>query len=545
MTAKKKRPAKRAVKKPACRITTKKVPLFSGRSGFVSKTDARDSLQELKQIAAKIDDIVIARAKTPRTPAEVFAPALPPPGVVPANVKMAFDDATVQTLTWAQTGLASVWQEGLTFLGYPYLSELSQRPEYRRASEIISTEMTRKWVKFVATGEDDKTDKITKIEAEFKRLKVREAFQQVAAMDGFMGRAHLYLDTGATDDRTEILTPLGNGSDKASKAKVNQKSPLHRVKMIEPIWTYPSQYNSTDPLRSDWYKPTSWFVMGKEIHASRLLTFIGREVPDLLKPAYSFGGLALSQMLKPYVDNWLNIRQAVADIVQAFSVFVLKTDLNAATLANGGDQFFNRLDLFNLCRSNRGVLAVDKTNEDFDNVAAPINGLDALQAQAQEHQAAVTGIPLVKYFGITPTGLNASSDGELRSFYDWIHAYQEHFFSDNLTRVLGFVQLSLFGEVDPEIGFQYEPLWTLDDVQLATKRKVEADTDAVLIDAGVLSQLEARKRVAADPDTPYAGLDVDDVPEPSPEELEELGRAEQGFGRGEEAEGKVDEPATE
>ena len=41
---------------------------------------------------------------------------------------------------------------------------------------------------------------------------------------------------------------------------------------------------------SDWYKPSSWFVQGTEVHSTRLMTFIGREVPDLLKPAYSFGG---------------------------------------------------------------------------------------------------------------------------------------------------------------------------------------------------------------------------------------------------------------
>jgi hypothetical protein len=48
--------------------------------------------------------------------------------------------------------------------------------------------------------------------------------------------------------------------------------------------------------------------MSREVHRSRLLTFIGRELPDILKPAYAFGGLSMSQMLKPYVDNRLRSR---------------------------------------------------------------------------------------------------------------------------------------------------------------------------------------------------------------------------------------------
>ena len=43
--------------------------------------------------------------------------------------------------------------------------------------------------------------------------------------------------------------------------------------------------------------------MANEVHASRLMTTIPFPVSDLLKPAYSFGGLSLIQMGKPYVDN--------------------------------------------------------------------------------------------------------------------------------------------------------------------------------------------------------------------------------------------------
>ncbi|WP_163360700.1 anti-CBASS protein Acb1 family protein, partial [Klebsiella aerogenes] len=74
-------------------------------------------------------------------------------------------------------------------------------------------------------------------------------------------------------------------------------------------------YNTTNPLAADWYKPALWYVQGRPVHATRLLTFVGREVPDLLKPAYSFGGLSMSQMAKPYVDNWLRTRASVADLI--------------------------------------------------------------------------------------------------------------------------------------------------------------------------------------------------------------------------------------
>ena len=70
---------------------------------------------------------------------------------------------------------------------------------------------------------------------------------------------------------------------------------------------------------------------------------------------------------------------------------------------------------------------------------------------------------------------------------------QEHLFDDPLDRVLKCIQIDLWGEVDPDIGFDYEPLRELSDVELSAARKQDADTHAVYVNAGVI----ARGRSAA------------------------------------------------
>jgi phage-related protein (TIGR01555 family) len=226
-------------------------------------------------------------------------------------------------------------------------------------------------------------------------------------------------------------------------------------------------------------------------------------------------------MAKPYVDNWLKTRQSVNDIISGFSIFALMTNLSES-LQGDGQQLFDRADLFNNLRDNRGLMMLDKDSEDFKNVAAPLGSLDKLQAQAQEHMAAVARIPLVKLLGVTPSGLNASSDGEIRSFYDYIHAYQEHLFRDKLRRLMGLVMLSLWGETDDAIDFEFEPLWALDEKGEAEVRKIEAETGQILIDDGTISPEEERKRVASDPGSGYETIDVLDVPDLEEEEIEGL-----------------------
>lgn len=449
---------------------------------------------------------------------ELFKPYTPAKGVLPEGHRptLAMDSAYSNAFNLgALANINSVFSEGYAFPGFPILAEWAQIPEYRKPAEIIAREMTRKWIKFKAVGEEDKSEKIKKIEAEFKRLNVQAKFRELIEQDGLFGRSQLFIDTGMETsqlDREELKTELAEVPEKVGLGSIK------RLTVIEPIWSYPNRYNANDPLDPTFYKPTSWFVMGKEIHSSRLLTVITREVPDILKPAYAFSGLSLSQMMKPYIDNWLRTRQSVSDLIHSFTVWVLKTDMSVIMNAGGAESFFSRLQIFNSARDNHGVNAINAETEEFSNVSANLGSLDKLQAQSQEQMCAPGGIPLVYLTGITPAGLNASSIGEIEVFQDNINANQE-ILTPHLSKILNLVQLSLFGEIDPGIGFIWEPLRTMTPREKAEIRKYEAETDAIHVEMGSITNNEVRTRVANEEDSPYSGLDLNielDVPLENP-----------------------------
>lgn len=493
------------------------------RSPAKAKTDAAPAT--LKPERLKVSSTAVAEARSRLTretlertvpAADVFKPYEPAPGVIPKNqVKIAMDECAPVTV-WAGNYVNSAIQQGMTFLGYPLLAEMAQRPEYRRVSEIIATECTREGIEFKGRGEEDKTKKIGDLEAELDRLGFMGVIREAIMLDGLFGRGHIYIDTGATDSPDELATSIADKSGQISPAKVKIGS-LRALKAVEPAWTYPIDYNSSDPLADNWYNSDRWYVMSKRVHSTRLCTFIGREVPDMLKPAYAFGGLSLSQMVKPCVDNWLRTRQSVSDIVNSFSVFVLSTNLQTILQGGSCEGLLNRADMFNLFRDNSGLMMVDKTNEEFKNVAAPLSTLDTLQAQSQEHIPSIVGIPLIKYTMLQPAGLNASTDGELRSFYDWIHAFQE-VFRDPITWIVQAAMISLWGEVDDDITIHFKHLYALSEAEQATVEKTRAETDGINIENGTISPEEARKRLAGDPKSQYEGLDPGDMPEPPVDE---------------------------
>lgn len=441
------------------------------------------------------------------------------PGVLPSS-SMAMDSADADVAGLYSWASMDQYAEGLMFLGYPALAQMAQRAENRRPVEQIAKEMTRAWLVIKAKGDkpgkqdqkdtEAKAEKIRQIEAEFTRLNVQRAVREMLEHDGLFGRGQILVDLGDDEIDGELAKPLA-----ISKNKVNKAKPLKALRVIEPVWTYPGQYNSTDPTKDSFYKPKSWYVLSKEIHASRLLTYVSREVPDMLKPAYLFGGISLVQMMKPYVDNWLRTRQSVSDLLHSFNVPVLKTNMQGVLQGGAADNLIARVTMWNKFRDNRGTLVLDKDSEEFAQIAASLGTLDKLQAQAQEQMAAVCGLPLVVLLGITPSGLNASSEGEMDAYRAWIHAQQEHV-TPIVDRLLKLVQLSLFDEVDENIGFDWNPLKQMDEMQQATIQKTKAETDQVYVDMGSIDPSEVRTRLATDSDSPYPGLDLNEAADPGP-----------------------------
>ena len=396
---------------------------------------------------------------------------------------------------------------GTGFIGYPRLAELAQISEYRSVSETTANEMTRQWIKIKSVGEEDNSETIKQIEECYERLNVRDVFRKAIETDGLFGRGQILVQIKDHDGK--LANPL------LLTEKTIAKGSLKALVNIEPMWTTPAPYNAIDPTLPDFYKPKAWYVMAQEIHASRLFTLISRPVPDMLKPAYNFGGVSMTQLMMPYVERWLRTVDSVSDLLHSFSLSGIKTDMSAILSGSddGDTNIMLRAELYNRLRDNRGLMLLSKDEEEFFQFNTPLSGLDALLTQSQEQMAAPSHTPLVKLLGITPSGLNASTEGEIAVYYDHIRAMQENLLRDPLDKLLKLVQLHLFGQVNDNITFDFVPLQQMSETELSTIRKSDTDRDVAYIQAGVVSAEEVRGRLASEPDSGYNGIDVEDVPE--------------------------------
>lgn len=480
-------------------------------------------------------DLLKLRARTPQRrphgappPLAVFAPYRAPAAVLGEQKAdlVAMDSGTL-TAAWAAPNapagindgwltnqLLNYYADGLGFFGYPRLAEMASRPEYRMAAETLSKECVREFIEIKASGDRTKADKVKQLQAEFRRLKVREVIRKHIEKDSYFGMSHIMPTIKGQANLAEplLLTPQGF-----------RKGSLEALQVIEPFFTTPLGYNAITPLQPDFYRPTMWLIQGTQVHPTRLLTGVAREVPDILKPAYNFGGLPLSQVMYPAVNDWLRNRDNAGAWIEQASLVIFKGNLAQAMQGGGIDSLLTRLEAFNLMRNNAGTFAVDKEGEDVQAINRTLAGLTELLTISRENMCMYAGQPRLKMLGLSPTGLSSSGDGEMRVWYDNVLAYQEHFCRPALEAIFMMAQLNIWGAIDPALSFEFVPLWQSSEQENAEIEKIRAETDAQNIQNGAIMSEEARQRIAGDEKSQYHGLDLTKaIPEPDPDLVKDL-----------------------
>jgi hypothetical protein len=65
-------------------------------------------------------------------------------------------------------------------------------------------------------------------------------------------------------DKDELKTDLGNGARSAASAFKMPGQQLLGVRPIEPVWVSPHDYETSNPLKPNWYKPNAWHADSDE-----------------------------------------------------------------------------------------------------------------------------------------------------------------------------------------------------------------------------------------------------------------------------------------
>lgn len=389
-----------------------------------------------------------------------------------------------------------------SFIGYASCANLSQDAMMRAGVETLAAEMTREWID-VNCPDNDRQKAVVQ---ELAKFKIRRLFRKAGSMTGYFGSCRVFIDTGTRDP--EILkTPLILSPETFARGSLRGFVP------VDPSLMFPGMYNASDPISPWFYKPMTWFALGREIHASRFLHFVQNE-PDaiLLKPVYNFGGIPQVQIALDYLVHFTGTREAAARLLKKFSLTVFKTNMQGVLYGDDDADVVKRVRYFAHNRDNDGIELIDKEDEEIIQINTPLSGATDIVRQALEMLAAAFREPVTKYIGISPGGMNATGESDMNNWYDYAAGQQISIHDPALDTVIKILELNRFGSIDPALSYSWRPLKKLTETERTTINNTKADRDTKLIAAGVVSPEEARERVSKDPLSDYVGVDPEDLP---------------------------------
>ncbi|HDL8245726.1 TPA: DUF1073 domain-containing protein, partial [Yersinia enterocolitica] len=217
-----------------------------------------------------------------------------------------------------------------------------------------------------------------------------------------------------------------------------------------------------------------------------------------------------TQLMEDYVVDWRDAKKNVIKILKTLRMRGLKTDMEARLQEPG--EFDKRVKLFIKYQDNFGLWVHD-TTEELTHQQTSLSELSNILSNYQEQLCIPSRTTNLKMFGNAPAGLNASGDAEIETWHETISGSQELDYRRAIENIFKIIQLSEFGELKPDIYFEFKPLDEISDDDRANTNKTRVDTVVAAADSMLINSEEARDALKSIEGAGFENLKGDYEPE--------------------------------
>lgn len=267
---------------------------------------------------------------------------------------------------------------------------------------------------------------------------------------------------------------------------------------IDPINIQAVEVNTIDPSKKSYMVPDKWYVLGLGVcDASHFIKW-EQNVPELMmRPLCMYFGMPLTQLIKADIANANMTTQGVANLVNRFRNLYYKTDKSNFSSGNVAN-FKAQLETMSLIHDNWSVMPVGN-DEEIQQLVAPIGGLRENVELFYAVVSSKTSIPLTELLGTSAKGLDATGEGDRRSWYDEVRRIQ-HSIKANIKKMYGIACGIDTGKFVKLTDYVFNPLEELDDKETVEMFKGRVEVAKAMIELGaktedVFNWLKSDKRL--------------------------------------------------
>ena len=237
------------------------------------------------------------------------------------------------------------------------------------------------------------------------------------------------------------------------------------------------------------------------VHETRLVLFGGATTGIRERESNSGWDLSILQratkVLSDFDLGWGAAALLLADGNQAvFKVSGLADAIaQAGSGGTGGETFLReRFKLMDMGRSVVRAIVVDagggedEPEESFERQVFPLTGIPDVLEKLMVRLASTVDCPVTRLFGISPAGLNATGESDVRGWYDRIRSQQTRKLAPKIRRIVRVALQTKAVKLDTPsaIKVSFPSLWSESPNQAATTRKILLEGDKIAIDAAMV-----------------------------------------------------------
>lgn len=368
----------------------------------------------------------------------------------------------------------------------------------RKICDIPAEDMTREWRRVKSDGAEE----IASLEAQ---LLVPNAVQEAVTWARLYGGAGILMLTG--QDLTKPLRP-----------ELIRKGDLKRLLVLDRWDMAAMTTNTWDVLATNYLKPEFYSVRGgsMQVHHSHFARFTGERLPlRHMAQTQGWGDSVLRKCIEEITDM-VAAKDGIAELMQEANIDVITREgLTDELSTDQDDMITKRYEMFSLMKSSIQMALLDG-DEKLDRMTLNLSGVAPIIELFMTWISGAANIPVVRMFGTSAKGLNATGEGDDRIYNDSIRAGQRSYLAEPMRTLDEVMVRSALGYWPEDYDYTWNPLAQPNDLEMAQAEKLRADKHMLYLDASVVQRSQVMRELQASEEYQFVEEDIDEL-----EKLEE------------------------
>lgn len=404
-------------------------------------------------------------------------------------------------LGWGADNLSSASQY---MLSYQSRNRIWLEAAYRgswivaKAVDAIPEDMTRAGIEMSGLDPSD----ISRLERDFSRLALWDALCDNGKWARLYGGAVAVMLIDGQDPSTPLrVETVGRNQFKGLLV-------LDRWMISPPVGELVREYGPDlgKPVYYD-VMPGAQALAGARIHYTRVLRMEGADLPYYQRVSENGWGLSILEPLWDRLVAFDSASVGAGQLIYKAHLRTMSVEGFRDIVAQGGPALAGleaMMEFTRQAQSNEGMTVLDAKDK-FETHQYTFSGLSDMLIQFAQQLSGATGIPMVRLFGQSPAGLNATGEGDMKQYHENVKQQQERRQRNPLHRLLSVMSMSTLGQPLPdEFQFEFRSLQEMSETEKAdiAVKKTTAVTEA--LDAGLIDHATGMKELKAS--APVTGL---------------------------------------